>query len=91
MERKTKSKSEHFDSFWHLTVFQDILFKIEVQTKVSDSQQGARAGIEEAEVSAKVDKLEADEEKMVLPPGKIDPEKQRFPYCIVWTPIPFLT
>eukprot|EP00093_Oithona_nana_P011710 11710.XXX_785554_786430_1 [CDS] Oithona nana genome sequencing. len=29
---------------------------------------------------------------MVLPtPGHIDPEKQRFPYCIVWTPIPFLT
>merc|ERR1711884_616072 len=28
--------------------------------------------------------------KMVLP-GHIDPEKQRFPYCIVWTPIPFLT
>ena len=41
--------------------------------------------------SPKIDKLETDEEKMVLPPGKIDPEKQRFPYCVVWTPIPFLT
>ena len=24
-------------------------------------------------------------------PKKINPQKNRYPYCIVWTPIPFLT
>ena len=57
--------------------------KIEVQPVSSPDPQGHS--------DPKVDKLEVDiEEKMVLP-GHIDPEKQRFPYCIVWTPIPFLT
>ena len=31
---------------------------------------------------------EAVDESMGIQP---DPEKNRFPYCIVWTPIPFLT
>ena len=33
---------------------------------------------------------EADNVDMVLP-GRIDAEKNRFPYSIVWTPIPLLT
>ncbi len=32
--------------------------------------------------------LETDDE---MADGKIDPDRHRFPYCIVWTPIPFLT
>ena len=69
---------EVFDSFL------EEICKIEVQPVSSPDPQGPS--------DPKVDKLEVDnnEEKMVLP-GHIDPEKQRFPYCIVWTPIPFLT
>ena len=44
-------------------------------------------------IGAQTIKLEeaVDEINMGLQPGKIDSEKNRYPYCIVWTPIPFLT
>ena len=86
MERKTKNKKRSFDRFfdiWRFWQFLKEICKIEVQSVSSPDPQGPS--------DPKVDKLEVDiEEKMVLP-GHIDPEKQRFPYCIVWTPIPFLT
>ena len=51
--------------------------------------------VEKADKSfgAKIDKIDnlEDPENMGIPPGSVDPEKQRFPYCVVWTPIPFLT
>ena len=91
MERKTKKQERSFDRFFDIWQFfpPRHCFKIEVQPISSPDPQGPSV----ASPNPKVDKLEADdEEKMVLPtPGHIDPEKQRFPYCIVWTPIPFLT
>ena len=44
-------------------------------------------------VGAQTIKLEeaVEENTMGLQPDKIDSEKNRYPYCIVWTPIPFLT
>ena len=85
-KEKQKTKSEVLTDFLTFEVFDSFLeeiCKIEVQPVSSPDPQGPS--------DPKVDKLEVDiEEKMVLP-GHIDPEKQRFPYCIVWTPIPFLT
>merc|ERR1712062_579750 len=86
MGEKQKTKSEvltDFLTFEAFVSFLEEICKIEVQPVSSPDPQGPS--------DPKVDKLEVDiEEKMVLP-GHIDPEKQRFPYCIVWTPIPFLT
>ena len=31
------------------------------------------------------------EEETSMAEGKIDPERSRFPCCVVWTPIPCLT
>ena len=28
---------------------------------------------------------------MIVPDAKIDPKKNRFPYCIVWTPLPIIS
>lgn len=89
-KEKQKNKSEVLTDFLTFDSFSPRrCFKIEVQPISSPDPQGPSV----ASPNPKVDKLEADdEEKMVLPtPGHIDPEKQRFPYCIVWTPIPFLT
>ena len=46
-------------------------------------------------ISAQTINLEGDtidvDDNMGLQPDKIDSEKNRYPYCIVWTPIPFIT
>jgi len=46
-------------------------------------------------ISAQTINLEEDtidvDDNMGLQPDKIDSEKNRYPYCIVWTPIPFIT
>ena len=86
-KEKQKTKSEVLTDFLTFEVFDSFLeeiCKIEVQPVSSPDPQGPS--------DPKVDKLEVDiEEKNMVLPGHIDPEKQRFPYCIVWTPIPFLT
>lgn len=56
-----------------------------VVTKASEAEAEIVADRGEREA-----KTEPDDVDMVLP-GKVDPQKNRFPYCIVWTPIPLLT
>ena len=41
-------------------------------------------------VEEKFKTFKADDVDMVLP-GKVDGDKNRYPYSIVWTPIPLIT
>jgi hypothetical protein len=69
-----------------------------VSKDIADPTAEAVLGNEKVEVAVvvikeykKEVKLETEGEEDMVQPDKVDPEKNRYPYCIVWTPIPILT